>query len=55
VPQIRVDLSTFRKFIRMRNEKNIFKRIYLFLDLGIYRQTFIGNISLFLMIILKKI
>jgi len=55
MPKIRVDLSTFRKFIRMRNEKNIFKRVYLFLDLGIYRQTFVGNVSLFLMIILKRI
>jgi glycosyltransferase involved in cell wall biosynthesis len=42
-------------FTVARNTKNPFLRFVKFLKLGMYRQTFIGNISLLISIILRKI
>ena len=43
-----------RRFKKIRNQ-SFFKRIYNFRLLGIYRQTFAGNVALFLAFIIKKV
>ena len=47
--------AVFEAFLQLRDEKNYFKRINLFRSIGIYRQTLIGNVALFVMVIFNKI
>lgn len=46
---------TLKDFKNIINEKNIIKRLSIFLRSKIYRQTFVGNMSLIIAIILRKI
>ena len=44
-----------RKFINARNSNNIFSKIYIFFDSGIFRQSFISNIIFFIAFLLNKV
>lgn len=43
------------KIKHQKNSKNIFKRIKFISDHGLYRQTFLGNVSLFILALLNKL
>tara|TARA_B100000989_G_scaffold298794_2_gene289911 strand:- start:1748 stop:2662 length:915 start_codon:yes stop_codon:yes gene_type:complete len=47
--------DTLKDFKEIINERNIIKSLLIFLRSKIYRQTFIGNLSLIIAIILRKI
>ena len=51
---IKNNRKTLNNFIRARNS-NLLKRIYYFVKSGVYRQTLIGNIALFIGILIKKV
>ena len=46
--------TTLTNFIRARNS-NLLKRIFYFVKSGVYRQTIIGNIALFIGVVFKKV
>ena len=51
---IKSNRTTLNNFIMARNS-NLFKRILYFAKSGVYRQTFIGNIALFIGVVIKKV
>ena len=51
---IKSNRKTLNNFIRARNS-NLFKRIFYFAKSGVYRQTFIGNVALFIGVVTKKV
>ena len=55
MPLAKTNDAVFEAFLQLRDEKNYFKKINLFRSIGIYRQTLIGNVALFVMVIFNKI
>ena len=51
---IKSNRKTLDNFIKARNS-SFLKRIFYFAKSGIYRQTFIGNIALFIGVVIKKV
>jgi len=51
---IKSNQKTLDDFIKARNS-SLFKRIFYFAKSGVYRQTLIGNIALFIGVVIKKV
>jgi len=51
---IKSNRKTLNDFIKARNS-SLFKRIFYFAKSGVYRQTLIGNIALFIGVVIKKV